>query len=55
MRGPVAPVSREECEVVMMIGFPSAGKTNYVKKHVAENLDKQLVNLDKPLLTLLSL
>ena len=27
----------------MMIGFPSAGKTTHVKKHVAENPDKQLV------------
>ena len=41
MRGPTGPASREECEVVMMIGFPSAGKTTYVKKHVADNKDKQ--------------
>ena len=38
VRGPIAPLSRQNCEVLMTIGLPGAGKTywaeNYSKAHV---------------------
>lgn len=40
VRGPLPPASREDCEVVMMIGFPSSGKTTHVRNLVKENPDR---------------
>ena len=33
--------SRDQCEMIMMIGLPASGKTTWVDKHVSENKDKQ--------------
>jgi len=41
VRGSARIATREECELVMMIGLPAAGKTTWVEKHVADNPDKQ--------------
>lgn len=40
VKGYDAPSSRSDCEVIMMIGFPGAGKTTYVKKLVDDNPEK---------------
>lgn len=39
--GPVRPESRKECEVVLMIGLPGAGKTHWALKYVSENPEKR--------------
>ena len=41
VRGTPRIASREECEMIMMIDLPASGKTTWVEKHVAENMDKQ--------------
>eukprot|EP00096_Caligus_rogercresseyi_P005787 TRINITY_DN217_c0_g1_i4.p1 TRINITY_DN217_c0_g1~~TRINITY_DN217_c0_g1_i4.p1 ORF type:complete len:524 (+),score=158.84 TRINITY_DN217_c0_g1_i4:154-1572(+) len=39
--GPPRIPSREECEMIMMIGLPASGKSTWAKKHVEENPDKR--------------
>merc|ERR1719167_193360 len=41
VRGSARIATREECELVMMVGLPAAGKTTWVEKHVADNAEKQ--------------
>ena len=41
VRGNARMTSRDQCEMIMMIGLPGAGKTHWVEKHVSENPDKQ--------------
>ena len=41
VKGYNAPANREECEVIMLIGFSCSGKTTYVKKVIEENPDKK--------------
>jgi len=40
-RGTPRNTSRDQCEMIMMIGLPGCGKSVWVDKHVAENADKQ--------------
>lgn len=38
--GPVRPATRQECEVVLMIGLPSGGKTTWALNYAKENEEK---------------
>ena len=43
VRGPVAPKSKSDCEVLMLVGLPGAGKTfwaeNWAKKYPEKNFN----------------
>ncbi|KAJ8246961.1 hypothetical protein GJAV_G00257210 [Gymnothorax javanicus] len=41
VRAPLPPVSKQQCEVLMMVGMPGAGKTHWAQAHKAENPEKR--------------
>lgn len=40
-RGSVGPASRSECEIIMMVGLPGAGKTVWAAKYASEHPEKK--------------
>ena len=41
IRGSVAPRSRQECEVIMMVGLPASGKTVWAIKYAEDHKEKK--------------
>ncbi|NWX48472.1 HNRL1 protein, partial [Steatornis caripensis] len=41
VRGTLGPKSKAECEILMMVGLPAAGKTTWAAKHAAANPSKK--------------
>uniref|UniRef100_H3ALN7 Heteroous nuclear ribonucleoprotein U like 2 n=1 Tax=Latimeria chalumnae TaxID=7897 RepID=H3ALN7_LATCH len=41
LRAKLPPKSKEECEVLMLVGLPGAGKTHWASKHMEENPEKR--------------
>ncbi|NXX41535.1 HNRL1 protein, partial [Tricholaema leucomelas] len=41
VRGTRGPKSKAECEILMMVGLPAAGKTTWAVKHAAANPSKK--------------
>ena len=41
VRAPLGPRSRQECEIIMMVGIPGAGKTYWAEKYVKDHPEKK--------------
>lgn len=42
VHGPCRPESRNECELIFLIGLPASGKTYWVQNYVKENTNKKI-------------
>uniref|UniRef100_A0A8C5QAE1 Uncharacterized protein n=1 Tax=Leptobrachium leishanense TaxID=445787 RepID=A0A8C5QAE1_9ANUR len=45
IRAPLGPKSKEECEVILVIGLPGTGKTTWAQRYSEENSQKRYVHL----------
>ncbi|KAJ8338015.1 hypothetical protein SKAU_G00369810 [Synaphobranchus kaupii] len=41
LRAPLPPVSKQQCEVLMMVGMPGAGKSHWAQAHMVQNPEKR--------------